>query len=334
MRRRITGLALVVLLVAVPAAVAAFSATTSYSGNSFGSASIYPGAIKMATGSYTGTGAAQTITTGFSPDYVIVKDTNNRDVAARTSTMLLDNSKPLIGATALVPLAITSLVANGFTVGTNTRVNQSGRTYHWTAFKQNTSAMKVGTYTGSGGASQAVTGVNFSPEYVAVFPAGAQRATQRFSGMTRGFQFDGDVGTTTRITALNADGFTVANSAEVNQNLQTYHYVAFNDFADSIEINSYAGTGVDNRDIQMTTFQPEYVAIRANDTAAARTGVHRPASLAGDSTLFYGATAAANNRIQLFNADGFEVGTIGDVNANLLPITSWRCETRRPSACR
>ena len=48
------ALGVALLALAVPVAVAAFVATTSNSGNSFTSAATFPGAIKMATGSYTG----------------------------------------------------------------------------------------------------------------------------------------------------------------------------------------------------------------------------------------------------------------------------------------
>ncbi len=46
-------LAVALLAVAVPVAIAAFVATTSNTGNSFQSAAIFPGAIKMASGAYT-----------------------------------------------------------------------------------------------------------------------------------------------------------------------------------------------------------------------------------------------------------------------------------------
>ena len=149
--RHAVALAVALLALAVPVAVAAFVATISNSGNSFQAASIFPGAIKMATGYYTGDGTDdRAIPVGFQPDFVIVKDSNNTEAVARTSTMAGDLSKPMGTSTALQANNIQSLTANGFTVGTNNRVNRNGRFFIWTAFQANGQAMKVGNYTGNG----------------------------------------------------------------------------------------------------------------------------------------------------------------------------------------
>jgi hypothetical protein len=318
--RALLILAALAVLVAVPATIAAFSATASNSGNSFQAAPIFPGALKMATGTYAGNSVNNRAITGlgFQPDVVIVKGNSAVEAVARTSTMTGDATKPLIGATGLTANYIKSLNADGFTVGTSSRVNITGTTYYWTAVKANAGALKVGTYTGNGGA-QSITGAGFQPEYVAVLGTPAQRAVQRFAGMTRGFQFDADLGTTTRITSLNADGFSVGTSAEVSTAGQTYHYIAFNDSPGAIKVASYTGNNTDNRSITGAGFQPQYVMLRANDTATARRGYARPASLTGDNTLYFEALANANNRIQALQADGFQVGT--DVSANATGVT-------------
>lgn len=314
--RHAIALAVTLLALAVPVAVAAFVATISNSGSSFQAASIFPGAIKMATGTYAGNGVdGRAIAVGFQPDFVIVKSEANREGVGRTSTMAGDLTKPLGTSTALTANYIQSLTATGFTVGTNNRVNATGDTYHWIAFKTNSQAMAVGNYTGNGAASRSLTGVGFQPELVMVFGNTAQRAVLRASGMSRTHQYDGGTGVTTGVTAFGADGFTVGNSAQVNSNGVAYHYVAFNDVANSIDIGSYTGNAADNRAIA-TGFQPDYALVRADDTATARPAVHRPSSLTGDNTLQFAATAVGNNRIQALQATGFQVGTNGDVNAN------------------
>jgi hypothetical protein len=308
--------ALALLALAVPAALAAFVATISNAGNSFQSAAIFPGAIKMATGSYAGNGADNvSITVGFQPDFVIVKDTNTNVGVARTSSMAGDVSKPMGTLTAFQADNIQSLTGTGFVIGTNARVNQAGRTYHWVAFKANSQAMKVGTYNGNG-TTQSITGAGFSPEAVILLGNNAQRAVSRLSGMTRTFGFDASTGVTTGVTSLDADGFSVGNAAEANTNAVAYHYVAFNDVANSIDVNSYAGNNTDNRNLATAGFQPEYLLIRANDTATGRSANARPSSLAGDSTLLFTATAAGTNRIQALQSTGFQLGTSTDVNAN------------------
>jgi len=50
--------------------------------------------------------------------------------------------------------------------------------------------------------------------------------------------------------------------------------------------------------------------------ATANYAVWRPASLAGDRTLYWRASAASTNRIQALEVDGFQVGTDNEVNQN------------------
>lgn len=314
--RHAIALAVALLALAVPVAVAAFVATISNSGSSFQAASIFPGAIKMASGTYAGDASDnRAITVGFQPDFVIVKDTAATEGAARSSSMAGDVSKPMGSATALQADHIQSLTATGFVIGTNNRVNRNGRTYHWVAFKANSQAMRVGTYNGTG-AAQSFTGFGFSPEAVILMGNTNARAVTRMSGMTRSFGFDNTTGVATAVTSLDADGFSVGTGAEANTNGTAYHYVAFNDFANSIDVASYAGNNTDGTSISTVGFQPEFVLVRANDTATGRFANWRPSSLAGDSTLLFTATAAGNNRIQALQANGFQVGTSTDVNAN------------------
>ena len=327
--RRALALAIALLALAVPIAIAAFAATTSNSGNSFQAASIFPGAIKMATGTYTGDAIDnRAITVGFQPDFVMVKDTAATEGAARSTSMPGDVSKPMGTLTAFVADHIQSLTATGFTIGTNNRVNRSGRTYHWVAFKANSQAMKVGTYNGNG-TTQSITGMGFQPELVILMGNNAQRAAARYSGAARTYGFDASTGVTTGVTAFGTDGFTVGAAAEANSNGVAYHYVAFNDFANSISIGSYSGNNTDNRNIATPNFQPGFVMVRADDTATGRAANWHPSSLAGDNTLLLTATASGTDRIQALQSTGFQLGTSTDVNANTI---SYRYIAVRSSA--
>jgi hypothetical protein len=327
--RRAVALAVALLALGASTALAAFVATVSNSGNSFQAAAIFPGAIKMASGSYTGDATDnRAITVGFQPDFVLIKDDANREAAARTSSMAGDLSKPMASLTGLQADVIQSLDPNGFTLGTNNRVNQNNRTYYWVAFKANSQAMKVGTYTGNT-TGQSVTGLGFSPELVIVMGNVAQPAIARYSGGSRSYGFDASTGTTTGITSLDADGFTVGAGPEANLLNTAYHYVAFNDFANSISIGSYTGNNTDNRNITAPGFQPEFTMVRADDAVTGRNANWRPSALAGDSTLLFSTTAAGNNRIQALQSTGFQLGTATDVNANTV---SYRYIAVRSSA--
>ncbi len=314
--RRPLVLALAVLALAVPTAVAAFVATISNSGNSFQAAAVFPGAVKMASGTYAGNATAgRAIAAGFQPDLVIVKDAGNREAAARTSTMAGDLTKLLGSALILQANDIQALTATGFTIGSGAPVNGNGRTYYWVALKGYSQSMKVGTYTGNA-TGQAVTGVGFSPEAVMIFGNTAARPAVRFSGASRAYGFDTGTGITGGISSLDADGFTVGTALETNAAATTYHYVAFNKMPNSVDIGTYAGNATDNRNIATVGFQPEYMLVRADDSTTSRQGQARPAALAGDSTLPFSSTAAAANGIQALQAAGFQVGTATDVNAN------------------
>ncbi len=319
MRRRrfkhALALGVALLALAVPVAVAAFVATASNSGNSFQAASIFPGAIKMTTGSYTGDGTDdRAITVGFQPDFVVVKDDGNREAVARTSSMVGDLAKPMGTLTALQADVIQSFTANGFVIGTNNRANQASRTYHWAAFKANSQAMKVGTYTGNA-TGQSITGLGFSPEVVILMGNTNQRSVLHFAG-GRTYRFDTGTSIASGVSSMDADGFTVGTALETNAATVAYHYVAFTDVANSIDVSSYAGDGTDYRNVTTPGFQPDYALIRADDNVTGRPAVHRPASLAGDATLLFAGSANVTNRIQALQANGFQLGNSGDVNAS------------------
>jgi len=293
-----------------------FSAATSNPGNSFEAASSFE-KLRFASGSYAGNGADNRAITGvgFQPDAVIVKGNTFQTAVIRTSTMSGDASKPLSGTTALSANRIQSLDASGFTLGTDPSVNSSGVSYYWMAFKSASAELKLGSYTGNG-SGQSITGLGFSPEYVATLSAGAQNAIQRFQGMGRSFRFDADTGTTTGITSLDGNGFSVGSDAQANGTGTTYHYLAFNEVAGRIDAGSYTGDGADNRDIAGVGFQPEYVLLRGEDTVTGRRGVHRPAALSGDSTLRFDPMFNASNQIQALQAGGFQIGASSDVNSS------------------
>ncbi len=314
----IAACAVLVVLAAAGSATtfAAFTATTSNSGNSFSAASSF-GTLRFASGSYTGNAQNDRpiAAPGFQPDLVIVKADTNRIGVARSSTMSGDASKPLDGATALTTGRIKSLTTTGFTLGTNADVNANATTYRWMAFRASAGTLKVGSYSGNGAASQAITNAGFSPEYVALLGAGGQRAIQRFTGMTTSFRFGSGTATANGVNSLDAGGFTVGNAAEANTSGTTYHYVAFNESAGSVKRATYVGNNTDNTNISGVGFQPDYVMIRANDTATAREGRHRPAGLTGASSQYFSGTANDAIAIKALQANGFQLGTNANVNA-------------------
>lgn len=89
----------------------------------------------VAVGTYTGTGAALSITgLGFKPDIVISKNGSLTTAATlKTASMTTTASFQLDSATAAT--GITSLDTDGFSVGTGTGANGNGNTMWWIALK-------------------------------------------------------------------------------------------------------------------------------------------------------------------------------------------------------
>ena len=106
--------------------------------------------------------------------------------------------------------------------------------------KSYTGHMALGSYTGNG-TSKSITGLGFSPEYAMVLPGANTAAVQRMSAMTRTFTFGADTGSTTGITSLDSNGFSVGNSTSINTNAATYYYIAWNQDVDEMKTTSYTG---------------------------------------------------------------------------------------------
>ena len=105
-----------------------------------------PGEMKV--GTYTGNGrSSQSITgLGFNPDIVFVLSgapTNPCTECAPGQPRTRSRSQARCP-----PTYIPTLGADGFTVGTDVRVNRSGTTYHYVAWNEIAGKVDVGTYTG------------------------------------------------------------------------------------------------------------------------------------------------------------------------------------------
>lgn len=305
---------------------ALFTGSTDNPGNRFGTAATFPG-TRVATGTYTGNGVDNRAITGvgFAPEVLIVKAATADQGVITTSTMSGDTSKPLTSATALVANRIQSLDGNGFTLGTDVTVNRSGTVYFWTAMRTHPASSAIGTYSGSGSA-KSVSTVGFQPHFVAVFSAGAHIAVQRFTGMSRTYAWGSNTGVTTGITGFSGSGFSVGTDSSANASGTTYHYLALANNPNNVWVGSFAGDGADNRNITGPGFQPTYVNLRADSSGTARRGIHRPASLTGDSAQSHTATANAANLIQSLTATGFQVGS--DVQVNASGVTSYALALR------
>jgi len=273
-----------------------------------------PAPMRLATGSYVGSGvdARQITGIGFQPDVVIVKAATNRYGVIRTSTMSGDHAKVLGSTGALSSDCIQSITADGFTVGTDNTVNTWGTAYYWVAMKAG-SDLTVGSYVGNGVDNRSISGVGLQPVWLITLADGDDSVFR--PGPLAGDNSYLMTGTGTianRIQALQPDGFQVGSNADVNELGTTFHYIAWAT-SSQVSAGSYTGNGADNRSITGMGFQPLMAWIKRSNSSQ---GVWRPASLSGDATLYWNNTASGSNRIQALQADGFQVGANAQVNTN------------------
>ena len=102
---------------------------------------------------------------------------------------------------------------------------------------------------GDGVATQAITGLGFTPEYVMTMADGSHWAYNRTNQGTVESRRLRNGGTPNNgIPSLDINGFTVGNAGSSsefqNETGVTYHYIALNDVPGKIKVGGYAGTRV------------------------------------------------------------------------------------------
>jgi hypothetical protein len=187
-------------------------------------------------GTYAGTGSALAITgLAFSPDVVLIKGGANIAVL-RTSTMGADSAKPLNGATALSTVRITSIDADGFSVGAASEVNTNTDTIHYIALKNQTAAFEVFSFTGNGSDDRNVTTASFGPDGAVLkvnsstvtTTAGAARFKDEVGDLS--FQLDATDAAADKIQSFLSNGLQVGTHASVNENTKPVYGLLFKTF--------------------------------------------------------------------------------------------------------
>jgi hypothetical protein len=291
--------------------------------------------FSIQTGYYVGNATDNRAITGlgFSPDLVLLKDNTNggnEGIVFKTSSMPSETTIALAETDAVLTTNhIQSLDADGFTVGNDADVNGINTFFGYVAFDgsdcSSSGTFCVGSYTGNGAASQAITSVGFQPNLVIVKRSGATQGVWKSSSMpgTTSNYFDNvNELASGGINSLDATGFTVGNNAAVNTNANTYYFVAFKEVAGAMDVGTYTGNATDNRNIDSSvdsglTFKPDFAWTKASTVATAQVGVYSIRENYGDrSFLFTDATSAANNIQELRSAGGLQIGAAANANSN------------------
>jgi hypothetical protein len=277
--------------------------------------------MQLKTGSYVGTGVPHAVTwsTGplFTPDLVIVKADDSQRAVFRTSAMPDFQTALFTGSASLFPDAIRVFIPNGFQLGTHATVNTLDVNYYWTAFYDNGAGdFDVGSYIGNGVNGRNLDIVGFEPTVLWIRPRDAKGAI--LSGVWRVVNLAGDntlgFGATPPVSnfieVLQLLGFRLGDSTYVNEDGDEYYYVAFRDVAGLVETGTYAGNGIDDRDINVG-FEPDLVFVKSDyfDYGVLRIDT-MPVGQSGGFQL----VALLPDRIQGFAANVFQVGTNAGVN--------------------
>lgn len=283
--------------------------------------------LSVKVGTYTGDGNLSRAITGVgfalngSNTMLIIKGGANIARIATTESMAgTAKSQPITGA-AGDGVTISSLDADGFTLGSNTGpVNTNGTVYHYLAVTG--TDIKTASYTGNSSGPRAITGVGFQPTLVMWWDnlgdTGGFRTTDMPS--TDSWIDFGTVGLLTdRVFTLDSDGFTLSFRNEVNGTGRTYYYVALKDSTGAFDTFTYSGNGSDNRDLTPLAFQPDFALVKGTTNVAAL----RFSTESGDNSYLADATGEAANRIQNFQANGLQVGTAANVNTNAVTYYGW-----------
>ncbi len=285
-------------------------------------------------GTYAGQATAQPITgVGFQPDFVFVKNATSAVAPIYNVNESYGNSSSYYTDAVNVVGGITSLDADGFSVGTGTTANGSGSTFYYAAFggandtrtSSGTFKMASGTYTGVGATGNYITvqNLDFAPDLVIVkgntTVAGCFRTSQ-MAGDTTYYLDSATTYFTGGIIALNQNGFTIGASTVTNTSGVTYYWTAYgnawkpetNSGAADFYVGAYYGNGIDSRNITRLPYQADMVTIRLY--SGTNNAVFRTSAMSGDYSGYFSGTAEAANLIQELRSDGFQIGTLADVN--------------------
>jgi hypothetical protein len=279
-------------------------------------------------GTYSGTGAAQSINTGFQPDLVVTRDASTVAAIWKSSSMGANENNYFHAAAADTGgQMIKTLDASGFTVGTGNNANQSGHTFYFFAFKQVAGAMDVGTFTGTGVnktiSSSDDAGLTFQSDFTfmknSTNAAAAGVATYDRGNFSVAFT-DAAAGGNYFREQTSTGGFKVGTFSSVNGSGAPMYYASFGGAAAPstsgtyrYASGTYTGTG-SALSVTGLGFRPDLVIVKG---AAAQYAFFRTSLVPGDKSFYLGYNSAGLAAfITSIDSDGFSIGTNGNANTN------------------
>lgn len=267
-------------------------------------------------GTYGGNSGTQSVVIGWQPAAVwIVNDKTTGSTANRAQCLKLDamtgpnymsnNSN----ATFKTANGIT-ITSDGFSVGSNDDINDTGSTYYWVAFRAGP-WLDTGTYSGSG-SSQTVT-LNRQPIYVTVAEDGTTDSTiWKDSGMAgaTALRKTGSVAEGSML-ALSSTGFDASGVADTSGS--TYYYFAVYRVVGATQ-HFQAGSYTGNASTQAIDvgFQPTGLIITDSVAIAQKF----PSMSDDDLGVLTGTHSWETANGCTLTSTGFSIGSLSTINSN------------------
>jgi hypothetical protein len=284
--------------------------------------------FQMKTGYYVGSGVTGLTVSniGFQPQLVIIKSDTAAGVAVFKTSVMAANATAFMSATADNTATQITFTSTGFSVGTIANVNSVNVRYSYIAFAGSdctaTGTFCVGQYTGNNTNPRTIT-TGFQPSLVIIKRSTAVAAHFRTASMPVNninyFTSTALDATGNFIQNLTATAFTVGATNNVNAGI--YNYIAFPTTAGIMAQGTYAGNGVDNRNVVAALgFEPDMVLVKNSNSATVnnRRAVMNITQSYGDNSNYFGdAVENSVNFIQLLQSNGFQIGSGVNVNQNL-----------------
>lgn len=165
----------------------------------------------------------------FQPDFFLTKGNSADACSVRISSMVGDNAWHFSGV-ADATNELQQFVANGVELGTSTRVNGSGTTYHALGLRNLAGVLTNGTFAGDAVDDRAIThGLGTTPDWIFLKNGTAGNAAIMWTSTmpaTQSTQVASSGLTTGLIKSVGATTFTVGSTAAANGSTNTMWWVA------------------------------------------------------------------------------------------------------------
>lgn len=285
--------------------------------------------FSMMTGYYVGTGTDNRAITGlgFSPDLVMIKDAsaNGSDGILWKSTSMSGEVTAKLGDSEadISTNVIQSLDSDGFTLGTNSDVNGSGVVFYYVAFDgsdcTSSGTFCVLTYSGNSTNPRSFTSVGFQPDFLSIKRSGASGGIWASSAHTAGYNqwwISRVQDTSGFINSLDATGFTVTATNEVNATGSTYWAFAFKNVSGAFYVGSYTGNGT-SQSITAPGFKPDAIFTKnATNGTTQQALVFNTAESYGQLSHWATDALSTTATITSLDTNGFSVGSNAAANDN------------------